>query len=411
MSQDIALQRNPTVPAARTAGIAFAAIMVAHAAVDALSALVPASLGLLEARLQLTAQQSAWLMGVGPLFSGLVQPIFALVSDRFETRSPGTWGVVLGVLGIGSLGLVSSFWGLAIVYAIGVIGIGMFHPVGVATAGHLWSERRSTAVSYFFVTGMIGGVLGAMLWPRLLATSGGFQLLPLLAAPLLLLALVLQRSFAGLKPIHHRHATNDDTKELPDAEWAMVCVLYVAAVLRFCVNMALVYLFVRWTQSHVAAEHADWSLEQVAKGAAPIVGNLNAATLTGMAFGGLAAGAFVRTGKEKWPMVLVPVLFSPVIALFAFLPIQAGYLLAVAAGIGFASMIPVTIALAQRLLPKRTNLASSLMMGGAWALALVGPSCAEYGVTHFGLETTFLLTAGALALSGLVCLPVRNRPA
>ena len=384
MSQDIALQRTPSLHPARTVGIAFAAVMAAHVAVDALGALVPASLGLLEARLHLTAKQSAWLMGVGPLFSGLVQPICALVSDRFATRQLGVWGVVLGVLGIGSLGLVSSFWSLAVVYALGVIGIGMFHPVGVATAGHLWSDRRSRAVSWFFVTGMLGGVLGAMLWPRVLALPSGFQLLPFLAAPCFFLALLLQRSFAVLAPLHaHEHA-QASTTELPRVEWAMVAVLYVSAVLRFCVNMALVYLFVRWAQNIVAVVHIDWSMEAVAKAAAPVVGNLNAAMLAGMAIGGLAAGVFVRTGKEKWPMVLVPVLFAPVIGLFPFLPVAAGYVLAVAAGIGFASMIPVTIALAQRLMPRQTNLASSLMMGGAWAVALLGPACAEFGVARFG---------------------------
>lgn len=410
MSQHIALDRNPTMQPARAAGIAFAALLVAHAAVDALSALVPASLGLLEARLQLTAKQSAWLMGVGPLFSGLVQPICALASDRFATRQPGVWGVVLGVVGIGSLGLVSNFWALTIVYAIGVIGIGMFHPVAAATAGHLWSDRRSTAVSYFFVTGMVGGVVGAMFWPRVLITPSGFQYLPLMVAPLLLLALVLHRAFAEIKPMSTRHEAREESAALPPADWAMVSVLYVAAVFRFCVDMALVYLFVRWAQSVVAAEHAAWSLEKVAEAAAPRVGNLNAAKLVGMASGGLAAGMFVRTGKEKWPMVLVPLCFSPMIAVLPYLPIQVGYVIAVAVGVGFASMIPVTIALAQRLMPRQTNLASSLMMGGAWALALVGPTCAEFGVARWGLQTTFLLTAATLALSGLVCLPVRNRP-
>ncbi|MEM8945335.1 MAG: MFS transporter [Planctomycetota bacterium] len=410
MSQDIALERSPSLPSTQTVGLAFVAVMAAHAMVDALSALVPASLGLLEARLQLGAQQTAWLMGVGPLFSGVIQPVCALVSDRYAIRSPVVLGVVLGVVGIGALGLASTFWTLAAAYAVGMIGIGMFHPVGVATAGHLWSERRSTAVSYFFVIGMVGGVLGAFAWPRILAQPNGFQILPMLVAPILLLALLLNRSFAALKPLHAHHATDAPTDELPVAEWAMVGVLYVASVLRFCVNMSLVYLFVRWTQSYVAALHADWSLEQVAKGAAPMVGSLNAATLVGMAVGGTASGLFVRTGKEKWPMVLVPLLFSPVIALFPFVPIQAGYVLAVAAGIGFASMIPVTIALAQRLLPRRTNLASSLMMGGAWAVALLGPACAEYGVAQLGLQNTFLLTAATLAISGLVCLVVEDRP-
>lgn len=408
MSQEIAIESNPVLQPARVAGFAFVAILAAHVVVDALSALVPSSLGLLEARLHLTARQTAWLLGVGPLFSGLAQPICALVSDRLATRQWGVWGVVLGVLGIGSLGFADSFWSLTVVYAVGVIGIGMFHPIGAATIGHLWQTRRTSAVSVFFVAGMLGGVLGALVWPRVLTLSVGFQILPLLVAPMLVLAVFLQRSFSRLEPLHE-HETEASTAELPSVSWACVAVLYVAAVLRFCVNMALTYLFVRWVQTHVAAQHADWGMEAVARAAAPRVGNLNAAMLLGMAIGGTSAGVLIRPGKEKWPMVLVPLLFAPVIGLFPFLPLEAGYLLAIAAGIGFAAMIPVTVALAQQLMPRQTNLASSLMMGGAWAVAMLGPMCAEIGVSRYGLQTTFLATAATLAVAGLVCLPLKHQ--
>ena len=83
-------------------------------------------------------------------------------------------------------------------------------------------------------------------------------------------------------------------------------------------------------------------------------------------------------------------------------------MLAVVVGIGFASMIPVSIALAQQCLPHQPNLASSLMMGAAWVVATLGPTCAEFCIAHYGLQTTFNLTALTLAASGLVCLPLPN---
>lgn len=408
MSQEIAIERDVALQPARAASVAFVAILAAHVAVDALAALVPSTLGLLEARLHLTAKQTAWLLGVGPLCSGLAQPVCALLSDRFSTRHWGVWGVVLGVLGIGMLGFASSFWGLIAVYALAAIGIGMFHPIGAATIGHLWQTRRTSAISVFFVAGMVGGVMGAMAWPRVLKLPMGFQLLPLLVAPMLVLAVSLHRGFAGLKPLHG-HATGLSTTSSPNTPWTMVAVLYVAAVLRFCVNMALTYLFVRWVQMHVAAQHTDWGMEAVARASATRVGNLNASMLVGMAIGGMSAGILIRPGKEKWPMVWVPLVFAPMIALFPFLPLEAGYLLAIAAGVGFAAMIPVTIALAQQLMPRQTNLASSLMMGGAWTVAILGPICAEFGVARYGLQTTFLATAATLALAGLVCLPVKHQ--
>ena len=407
MSQEVALERNSALQPAQSVGVAFVAILAAHVAVDALGALVPSTLGLIESRWHLTAKQTAWLLGVGPLCSGLAQPLCAVISDRLSTRQWGVWGVALAVLGIGSLGFASSFWSLIIVYAIGVIGIGMFHPIGAATIGHLWHTRRTTAISVFFVAGMLGSTLGALVWPRVLLLPSGFDWLPFLAAPLLVLVVFLHRSFAHLEPLH-AHETEASTAKSHHIPWAMVAMLYVASVLRFCVNVALMYLFVRWVQMHVAAQHTDWGMEAVARAAAPRIGNLNAAMLIGMAIGGTSSGVLIRPGKEKWPMVWVPILFAPVIGLFPYLPLEAGYFLAIAAGVGFAAMIPVTIALAQKLMPLQTNLASSLMMGGAWAVALLGPTCAEYGIARYGLPTTFLATAATLALAGLVCLPIRQ---
>ncbi len=373
-----------------------------------MSALLPSTLGLLEVRLSMSPQQSAWLIGWGALCSGLAQPICAALSDRFSTRFLGVVGVVLGAMGIGSLGLAEEVVTLTITYTVGMIGVGMFHPFGAATIGELRQHRRTSAVSLFFVSGMVGGVVGAYLWPRVLATAHGFQWLPLSMVPMLLLVFYLLRHLGELaRP--HASAAKIECASRPRVDWFMVLVLYIAASVRFCVNTALVYLYVRLAEVYVVAAFPSWSKEQVANGAAPMVGNFQGATLMGMALGGLLAGIYVRPGREKWPLVFVPLCFSPILWLLPLAPVQIGYGLAMAAGIGFASMIPVTIALAQYLMPRQTNLASGLMMGGAWSVAMIGPRCAEYGVTHFGIHATFALTAVALALSGLLCIPLSNR--
>ena len=78
-------------------------------------------------------------------------------------------------------------------------------------------------------------------------------------------------------------------------------------------NLALTLLFVRWAQQLVAASHAGWTPEQIATEAAPHVGSLNSFCILGMAIGGTASGFLVKPGREKWPMVLVPVAFAPAV--------------------------------------------------------------------------------------------------
>ncbi|QKK09837.1 MAG: hypothetical protein HND58_17880 [Planctomycetota bacterium] len=71
--------------------------------------------------------------------------------------------------------------------------------------------------------------------------------------------------------------------------------------------------------------------------------------------------------------------------------------------------MPVTIALAQRLLPHRTALASGLMLGGAWGIAAIGPPIAQLLINTLGLTPAFAITAALLAVAGLMSLALPSK--
>ena len=413
MSQGLLLETEAKQDVIAGVGTAFIALCMGHLVVDSLATLLPASLGLIEVRSGLTSEQSAWLMGLGSLTSGLAQPVCALISDRYRSRFLTVAGIAIAGIGFAFLGLAKTSALLSFTYMMGMIGNGMFHPIAATTVAQLYRHRRNAAASTFFVAGMVGGVMGAMLWPRWLSTSEGFDTLPYIAIPCVLLAFVVHRCQMAL-PAVRVHSKQDIDLTLLGRNWKDVKYLYLSSMLRYCVNTALVYLFVRWSQEEVVhlvqndglLREGAWSAEKIANESAPIVGNLNAAMILGMAVGGILAGKLVLLNRERSPMIWVPLVFSPVVALFPYMSVGASYVLAFLAGMGFSSMIPISIALAQHLLPHRANLASSLMMGGAWTVATIGPPCAEFGVTHWGLNVTFLLTSGVLALSGLVCIGI-----
>ena len=413
MSQDASFAVDESREIAPSFGLTLVILLIGHLTVDALATLMPSSLGLLEVRLGMTPRQAAWLMGYGPLISGLSQPLCAMVSDLQHTRRWGAVGLALAGIGICCLGLAGGFYSLSAIYILGMVGVGMFHPVAATTVGYLKQHKRNSAVSLFFVSGMLGGVLGGYCWPRFLTATDGsdpFRMLPLVMIPVLVLVALTQRCFSHL-PSPKTSYQWDNDHPIPRSNWVMVGFLYLSACFRFCVNVALFYLFLRWVQSKYAVMNADWTKEQIAEASAPVQGELIAACMLGMAIGGLIAGQLVRPGKEKMPMVLVPILFSPVIALFPYVPLNLGHVLALFSGVGFASMIPINIALAQKLLPHRANLASSIMMGGAWMVSTIGPPLAEAAISRWGQSTAFLLTSLALVVSGLLCLPVKPEEA
>lgn len=407
MSQGIALESEAKPTLLNNVSMAFMALCLGHLVVDALATLLPASLGLIEVRAGLTPEQSAWLLGMGSFTSGLAQPIGAVISDRYRTRVIAVVGIAMAGIGFAALGLAETSTLLGVTFMFGMIGQGMFHPIAATTVAQLYRERRNAAASTFFVAGMVGGVLGAMLWPRWLKTNWGFDTLPVILIPCLLLTLLVQRCHTTLPPVP-KHEKEDLDLALVSKNWSDVWYLYASSALRYCVNTALVYLFVRWSEEQVQLANSALSKKEVADIASPTVGNLNAAMILGMAIGGIAVGKLILPNRERLPMIWVPIVFAPVVALFPYASIWGSYLLALLAGIGFSSMIPISVAMAQHLLPHRANLASSLMMGGAWTVATIGPRCAEFGVTHWGLNSTFLITAVVLAVSGLVCVGINK---
>ena len=415
MSQ--ATAENVQAQTTRTNGllVRLTAIVGSHTTVDLFAAIVPPLIGVLQVRCELTPQQAAWLLGVGSLSSGLSQPISAWLSDRFDSRLFGAAGLALAAICLSCTGLANDFRSLLVLFVCGMIGVGIFHPVGASTMGQLADQlrgrKRSIGISVFFVAGMAGGITGSLI-ARQVATAGetGFSLLRLAIVPGLFVAAIL---FFAIRRVPHRHHEHH-LMRFQDAEiarrWLMIGLLFLGNALRFTVNMALVYLLVRWAESMIAQQNPLFVADEVAAHGARIAGLLAALLVLGMAVGGLTAGTLVRQGREKWPLVVLPIIFAPIVALFGGASLLQGYALAVLAGIGFASMIPVTLSLAQRLLPHRTSLASGIMLGGAWTIAVVGPRLAEYclGTLHLGLPRTFQLTAVLLAISGVVCLPLNS---
>ncbi len=375
-------------------------ILVTHAVNDFYTSLIPPIIGILELRCHMSAAQAPWLLSIGSIVSGVSQPLFAVIADRTGSKFLGTLGLMLTAIGICLVGLATSFWTLIGFYVVGMVGAGMYHPVAAASVGSLSGVRRASGVSAFFVTGMIGAIAGGFLGPRIVTQSNGFEQLKWWMIPGIAIAWALHASAA--KPGKGRRAeAGSQHVATPPRVLALVAILYLASAIRFIVNMALVYLYTRWAQSLFSG-----SSEEVAAQSLRIVGNLSSLTFVGMALGGLAAGTLVRSGTERLWLTFTPLVFSLSIAAFPRCGPPMNYALAVMAGFGFASMVPLSVSMAQHLLPQRTSLASGLMLGGAWTLAWVGPPAAQWGISHFGIPATFGATAVALALSGMIHLPV-----
>jgi MFS transporter, FSR family, fosmidomycin resistance protein len=412
---------TPTIPQAPRAVNARPArlgvVLGVHTLTDFFSFLFIPIMSVLEGRLAMTPAQGAIIIGAGSICSGLIQPVVAWAGDRLDTRMLSPIALAVAVLSISMVGQATEFWHLLVIQIVGTAGIGAFHPAAVAAVGQLSGRRRSLGVSLFFFCGMAGGVLGNNFSPLMERTIGLPGYMWLIAPGLVGVGLLTW----AIRRVPHRHQDAAQVRStwtpLESAQrWSALGVLYVGNVIRFTVNMMMVQLIIRWTEQVVLAREGVATLDPLLRqSASQLNGPMQGAMQLGMALGGLGAGILLRTHHERAALVAVPLVGALAVAGFPYagalselggvaLLLPIAFVLAMATGVGYAGTAPLTIALAQRLLPHRTGLASGVMMGGAWGLAAVGPPLAQMLVKTIGLTPAFWVTAGVLASSGLLSL-------
>jgi len=388
-----------------------AGVCAGHTVVDFFAAIILPLLTVLEGRVHISPAQGAVLIGVGSVASGVIQPVVAWLSDRFDTRLLGTLGLMVAAIAIGSVGYAHTYTQLLLIQILGAGGIGAFHPVAAAAMGQLSGTRRSFGVAVFFTAGMVGGVSGSLFAPFFNQRFGLMAMVWTIAPALLIAGVVAWAIHSIPHRSHTAHASHSALSARDKGlRWVAIGLLYLGNVLRFTVNMALAQLIVRWAE-HRTLTGAGVELfnNTLRADSATRSGPLQAAMQAGMGLSGLTLGFLITHKHEKRTLVVVPMLGALAVAA---LPYSSGvwaYLLTGLCGVGFAGVIPLTIAMAQRLLPHRTSLASGLMMGGAWALAGIGPIVAQRLYDTLGVQRAFLAVAGLLLLAGLVSIALPAR--
>ncbi|MGE3108189.1 MAG: MFS transporter [Phycisphaerales bacterium] len=392
--------------------------VVSHAVIDFFSFTAPPLLTVLEGHLKLTPEQGAFLLGIGALCNGLVQPAAAWLSDRFNTRIFGWLGLALAVVGVGLIGYAGSYSQLLFIQIASSVGIGAFHPIAAAAAGQLSGSRRSFGVALFYCAGMAGGIagnIGAPFWVGHFdgeSARAGLRAIAWFIPPGLMVAIGL---LWAIHHIPHRHAAARAAHAtLSDVQrrerWRAVALLYVGNLLRFGVDTALIVLITRWCEQAVLRDAGAGAMlsEALRQQAAELSGPLQAAKQLGMGVCGLVAGWFVTGRYEKRSLVFSPLVAAGAIALFPQAPGGMTLVLLLIAGVGYGGFVPLTISLAQRLLPHRTSLASSLMMGGAWSVAAMGAVGAQAIVDSAGIAAAFHATAGLSLLGAAASMALPN---
>lgn len=319
---------------------------------------------------------TALLIGQG------LQPFVGLLGDRIGGRTLSLLGLLGSSIGAGLVGLVTSPATLIAVLVLIGVSNAFFHPQALAGVRRLAVGHQGLAMSSF----LIGGEVGRGVWPvlaGLCVALGGLHWLTLLALPGLVSLIVLARSAPALVP-----RSADATPIAWSEHIGGVTRLVVFCALRSFLTYAATMLLPLMWSADGGSLTTGASLITVMM-VVGVIGNLG--------------GGWLADHMGSRSLLVGTMLVSGLCALgMAFTGGLALWLLTAALGIVLFATMPLTVLIAQDLLPENRSFGSGLSLGlanalGALAVVGLGPL-----IDTAGAASGFLLAAGAAFVAAVL---------
>lgn len=381
---------NPTLPTPK-AKSGLAALSAAHFLNDGAANFLPGVLPAILIALHAPVALAGVLMGA-LLIGQALQPLTGWLADRIGGRRQIALALfATSALGMG-VGAAPSMWTLILCLLCLGIANSFFHPPALAATRRIAVSRPGHGTSFF----LVGGEIGRGIWP--LAASGvvtvlGLGWLWVLAIPGLLMACFSSRWIPRTKPQPATTAPVRWTSHLRP----MRRIVAVAALRSLMILAPITFLPILWAQRGAS----------LGEGAATITAILIVGIVGNMG-GGVISD---RLGRK-------PVLIIALVAALGFLAaillapdVWWIWLLLAGYGIAIYATLPLTVLMAQDLLPDNPAMGSGLALGFANALSAVGVMLlgplAAFSSVQTVLWITFAGGVFAVILAGRLAAPTR----
>ena len=310
--------------------------------------------------------------------SALFQPLVGAQGDRGEARWLMPAGLILSGLGIGAVGLATSYPLTLLAVAVCSAGVAAYHPEGARWARHASSSRVTADMSVFSVGGGVGYALGPLVVAAALAPLGLHGTLVIAVVPFAAAAAVVValRRFRE-KPVGTHELRRE--AQVRSSEWRPFACL----VALFCVASAVTIGLITYVPLFLVQARAT----------SPAASNVMTSVLLAAAAAGTLLGGFGAQRLGRRFVLLVPqLLLVPAIALLPSLSYDAMIPLMILIGIAMNANMSIALVLAQEYLPAHMGLATGLTIGlcsGAGGLVVAalgllgdaaGPSSVLYAI-------------------------------
>lgn len=357
-----------------------------HAVNDQYTAFLAAMMPLLIDRFGFGLGIAGLLAAVQSTATSFAQPVFGWFLDRAR-RQPSilVWPVITAAT-LSMLGAVPSYRWIFPLLIVGGLSTAAFHPHATSSIPAVAGGRAGLAMAVFVSAGTVGYALGPVFVLWIVGTFGlGFSWLT--ALPTLALCLYMWRRRIGA-PVTRAAGRAGGRLKVNGRLWALVA-LWLIVVLRSTIGTA----FMAFLGVHLR----EVGFPMMRMGVA-------LALYTAMGAFGSMVGGHLADRKGGKTAIVCGLLLIPVT--YYFLLRSSGPLLWVllgASGFAIASFNPVTVVMAQNLIPENRGTAAGLIMGLGWSVGgllvgVVGTIAERVGLVPV-LTSLLLLIAPALALA------------
>ena len=362
--------------------LTIALLSTTHFVLDSYSSFIFPLLPLLATKLSLTPAQVGLLTPTLMVTSSLLQPAYGLISDRYLKREMAIFGPLIAAIFLSCLGMATSLPMLMALVICGGIGIGAFHPQGAAivaraAANNSDGKHQGLVMSVFSSTGTVGYALGPLIIAAVIANFGLEKSWYTMFWGIAIAAVMWV--YCPALPERKVEVGSASLRDALLAVWQPLTLLYFAVVLRSAVSVSV--------QTFLPFALQDSGLSTTAI----------SSVLAGFLFFGGIGGFFGGGMADRWGarrISLISLLIATPILLMAFAATgPLSYALMMLGGTALNLPIPVSVVMAQRLVPGGASTVSALMMGFAWgAGALLAPLTGWLGTRYGFFHALWLMS-------------------
>lgn len=357
-------------------------LSLAHMTNDSYSGFLNPIMPFIAAKIGITMAIATVIMSIAQICASMFQPIFGFWADNMVKRVFIFWGLIFGSLFVPLATNAPNAIILTLFVILGNLGGSFFHPQALGFISRFSKGNFVSNMGIFISAGTIGFSFGPII-AALLTDHLGLDKIPYTAIVGLIIALFMFKSVPKMyKPevkIEHKNL-KESFREILSNKY-MIILMVIAMMKSLITSSCTILLPFLWKDMGYNASYIGVSL------------------FLFMLAGGL--GSYL-SGKVETKIGAKKVFY---ISMIGTLPIMALFVatyiahpiisVAIFILMGFVTMmaVPVTMVIAQRLLPEYKSIVSGFINGFSWGIVAIFLTIVGFSAQAFGIAKVLLIVS------------------